>query len=291
MNFNYFSTVRKLGLLGYARLLAGFLLFLWAPISFGDWEIAVPGRGVASQGSFTPMAATLDSYSATDTTPELEALATGLNKDPLKIFNYVRNKIEFQPYFGSHKGAYVTYLDGAGNDMDQASLLIALLKQCNTCTDISYVYGQCDFRTSSQDGVDLDHWLGVKPTIVANCLAFNGFATPVDPRFDHVWVRAKVNGTVYDLDPSFKLHQSFDAISELETKSGYNRTELLGHAGGAGYRSSNTDVVHRGDLNHPVGDVPDQYSLHGTVGQLWLRGGDLRGFRALHLHVPGTDHR
>ncbi len=65
-------------------------------------------------------------------------------------------------------------------------------------------------------------------------------------------------------------------------------SELLGTAGGAGDRAGRADALHRGDLDDPVGDVPDQCALHGLVGQLWFRGGDLRRVRTVHLDVPGA---
>ena len=68
-------------------------------------------------------------------------------------------------------------------------------------------------------------------------------------------------------------------------------SELLGIAGGAGDRTDRADALHGRDLDDPVGDVPDQRALHGAVGQLRLRGGDLRWVRALYLNVPGARDR
>src|SRR5579863_5908003 len=44
-------------------------------------------------------------------TPDIQALATGLQNDPVKIFNYVHDHIQFVPYFGSEKGAELTLLE------------------------------------------------------------------------------------------------------------------------------------------------------------------------------------
>lgn len=176
--------------------------------------------------------------SATAITPELQALASGLNNDPLRIFNYVHNKIAFQPYYGSNKGAQGTYLDGAGNDMDQASLLIALLNQAGFTTT-SYVYGTYYAPDTYWDGNDLAHWLGTTPTLAPNIL--NDGNVPISFynsswsyniwAVDHVWVRATINGRSYDLDPSFKTCQSFSAI-DFKTNSGYSRSQLLTDAAG-----------------------------------------------------------
>ena len=65
-----------------------------------------------SAGTVTAQAAVAYSgASATAITPELQALASGLNNDPVKIFNYVRNKIEYQIYYGCNKGAHLTYIE------------------------------------------------------------------------------------------------------------------------------------------------------------------------------------
>jgi hypothetical protein len=60
--------------------------------------------------------------------PEIKALADSLGKDPIKMYDYVKNTIAYQPYWGSLKGARQTLLEKQGNDCDQASLLISLLR-------------------------------------------------------------------------------------------------------------------------------------------------------------------
>ncbi len=222
------------------------------------WENCVPPQdqmpiavsegssgGAASQSQTNP--ATLSAFnplalvsgpSATAITPELQALASGLNNDPVKIFNYVRNKIVFQPYWGSNKGAQGTYLDGAGNDMDQASLLIALLNQAGYSAT-SYVSGKYTVKNTSPDGNDLAHWVGAPSSYAQNVLYSNyvqvytgtNYGSYILWPFDHVWVRATINGTTYDLDPSYKMSQSFTGI-DYKTASGYSRSQLVSDAGG-----------------------------------------------------------
>lgn len=178
-------------------------------------------------------------------TPELQAVATGLNNDPLAIFNYVRNKVRYQPYYGSCKGAHTTYLDAAGNDMDQASLLIALLNAAGY-TNTSYVYGQITAPDTAADGNDLSHWLACDKSLVAwvlttaditNLTGIN-YTNYTAWTFDHVWVRAVIGGTTYDLDPSWKTSEVVTGI-DFKTISGYSRTQLLSDAGG----TTGTDYV------------------------------------------------
>ncbi|MGH9389338.1 MAG: transglutaminase-like domain-containing protein, partial [Vicinamibacteria bacterium] len=59
--------------------------------------------------------------------PDIVAKAEALGT-PLEIYRFVRNEIEFEVYHGSMKGALGTLWSKKGNDFDQASLLIALLR-------------------------------------------------------------------------------------------------------------------------------------------------------------------
>ena len=171
-------------------------------------------------------------------TAELQSLAAGLGDDPVAIFNYVRNKVRFQPYYGSCKGAHTTYLDSAGNDMDQASLLIALLNAAGYA-DTSYVYGKITARNTAADGNDLSGWLACPPDRVSRVLASAGYpiSSGIDHgsyvawTFDHVWVRVVAGGATYDLDPSWKPSDLVGGI-DIKTISGYSRGQLLDDAGG-----------------------------------------------------------
>ena len=206
--------------------------------------------------------------SPTAITPELQTLATGLNNDPLKIFNYVHNKIEFQPYWGSNKGAHTTYLDGAGNDFDQSSLLIALLKAAGY-TNNSYVYGTYSVPDVSGNGNDLAHWVGATSGWLAiytlgyggvPIISGNGQVTYNLWTFDHVWVRAVINGTSYDLDPSCKMSNLYIG-ADLKTNSGYNRSDLLTAAGGVS-----------------TGDYVQSISRSGVENKLRDYAGNLRNY-------------
>ncbi|MEZ5330525.1 MAG: transglutaminase-like domain-containing protein [Thermoanaerobaculia bacterium] len=56
------------------------------------------------------------------------AQAEALDWDYVRIFEFVRNEIETEWYAGSQKGAEETLRQRAGNDVDQASLLLALCR-------------------------------------------------------------------------------------------------------------------------------------------------------------------
>ncbi|MGH7979144.1 MAG: transglutaminase domain-containing protein, partial [Limisphaerales bacterium] len=82
---------------------------------------------ISGGGGFSPMYSQ-DTPIAETITPDIQALADGLQDDPVKIFNYVHDHIKFVLYFGSKKGAELTLLEKSGNDFDQCALLVALLR-------------------------------------------------------------------------------------------------------------------------------------------------------------------
>lgn len=61
-------------------------------------------------------------------TPAITAKAQELNYNPVKIYEYVRNNIEYVPTYGSIQGADMCLQTKLCNDFDTASLLIALLR-------------------------------------------------------------------------------------------------------------------------------------------------------------------
>jgi len=64
-----------------------------------------------------------DPYAATT----VEDLAKALNYNAVEMYNFVRNNVKYEPYFGFKKGSMATLQTRAGNDWDQARLLEDLL--------------------------------------------------------------------------------------------------------------------------------------------------------------------
>ncbi|MFA7345939.1 MAG: DUF6531 domain-containing protein [Terrimicrobiaceae bacterium] len=240
----------------WARGAASAMLLLSVPLASAEtlpgWQLntsfGVPENGLLPAVPAPPSAKSLstqaDSFmlsmsdfgTATDLTPELTTLAASLRNSPYSIFSYVRNKVEFQPYWGSHKGAHGTYIDGAGNDMDQASLLIALLNAAGY-SQTSYVRGAIIVPVSSVDLHDLVRWLGTSSALAPTAISAAGIPsdTSLLPygflQLNHIWVRAVIDGVSYDLDPSYKRIQQYAGIN-YKGASGYSRTQLLTDAGG-----------------------------------------------------------
>lgn len=168
--------------------------------------------------------------SATDTSPEITELARTLMKDPKLIYDYVHNNIDYVPYYGALKGATLTYLDGSGNDFDQASLMIALLRASGITAQ--YVYGKMTIP-----GDQLAKWLGVNQDwdLIANkVLQWNGIPvtavyTDATTTFYRVWVKATISGTDYLFDPAFKTYDytSENLKIDLPSAMGYSQSEFL----------------------------------------------------------------
>ena len=179
----------------------------------------------------------------------LPELARALKYDANLIYEYVYTNIEYSPTYGLKKGALGTLLDGVGNDMDQAALLVALLRASGYTAN--YQYGKIRLYPA-----DIAAFYGVDatgPCPVGNLLSHGGI--PVDivvsgtPPFDcnspllyidvtHTWVTAtggSLGATTYILDPSYKTYIPATGIS-LATAMSYDRNSLLSSAkSGASY--------------------------------------------------------
>ena len=89
-------------------------------------------------------------------TDDIQELARGLQNDPLKIFLYCRNNIEYEHYFGCKKGATLTLLEGKGNSFDISALMVAMLRAAGYTAN--YRYGLMHLPDSL-----LSEWLSIIP--------------------------------------------------------------------------------------------------------------------------------
>ena len=173
---------------------------------------------------------------------EISELATELGGTPVALYEYVRNHFKYEPYAGSVKGAIQTLREGAGNEWDLASLLIALYRASGI--PARYVVGTVEIPIDRAMS-----WLGVEdPNMAGSLLLSAGRPTSVgisggkivSLRTQHVWVQAYVpfigsrgatsgpGDTWVVVDPSFKTQTvnqtlnvnsipTFDQISYLST--------------------------------------------------------------------------
>jgi hypothetical protein len=176
----------------------------------------------------------LTALSATSPSPGIIELARALQYDPKLIYDYVHNHIDYVPYFGSLKGATLTYLDGSGNDFDQASLFIALLRESanynSSLGSVQYKYGYMTIP-----GADLANWLGVDQNadVIGKVIGSGGIPVvsgyPLSDgttKFRRLWIKANINGVDYLFDPAFKQY-NYKTKIDIGNSMGYNQDDLL----------------------------------------------------------------
>lgn len=206
--------------------LTGLLNSSTPPIS-SPWQ-GEAWRGASSalpDGSYqialanSPTSADLAETIEVQFTPEIRELAADLEYNPTKIFNFVRNYIEYIPTYGSIQGAHRTLMTGKGNSFDQASLLIALLR-------VSGISAKYEYGTVQVDIDKIKNWVGGFTDSMAALRLMASGGIPVKGlveggtikavQFENVWVKAwidyipsrgavhKQGDTWIPLDPSFK---------------------------------------------------------------------------------------
>ncbi|MGM0370870.1 MAG: transglutaminase-like domain-containing protein, partial [Bacillota bacterium] len=174
-------------------------------------------------------------------TPEIKELARQLDNDPVKIYEHVRNNFDYEPYYGSVKGAQQTLWQKSGNDFDQASLLMALYRESDIPT--RYVSGTVTVPIEK-----IKNWVGIEDAKTAlNALSSGGIPTTgltqggkiAYAKLEHTWVEAKVSLKDYAgitteetgktwvaLDPSFKEYQKVEGV-ELEDEVPFDAEGLM----------------------------------------------------------------
>ncbi|MCY1078597.1 transglutaminase domain-containing protein [Archangium lansingense] len=169
--------------------------------------------------------ATSGDLSATDDVQITQAvtdLAISLGKNPVTIYNWVRNNIDYIPSFGSIQGSDATLSKKQGNAFDTASLLIALYRASGI--PARYVYGTIQVPADAAM-----NWVGggvTKPEAAQQLWAQGGVPNVAltnagritHIELEHVWVEAWVDfapsrgqkqhqgDTWVPLDASFKQY-------------------------------------------------------------------------------------
>jgi len=190
---------------------------------------------VATNGSVTGLLTSDDLAETIEVqfTPEIKAKALELGNNPVKIYEWVRNNVEFVPTWGSILGAQMTLLTKQGNAFDTASLLIALLRAAGI--NARYVTGTVELPIDK-----VMNWAGnfSDPMSALDFMSSGGIPTKaltsggkvVAARFEHVWVEAFINyipsrGAKHKngkgdnwipLDPSYKQYSYSNGIEKKE---------------------------------------------------------------------------
>ncbi|MDP6943687.1 MAG: transglutaminase domain-containing protein, partial [Myxococcota bacterium] len=206
-----------------------------APLSTGVGDPPPHGEGAVDPATLPEV--------LPETTPELEELARGLGYDPLAIYNYVHDNIDYEPYFGQRRGPTLTLLDGVGNDFDTAALLVSLLRISGH--ESKYVYGRMTIPLE-----EVANWLGVEPTLSRVNAMLDSAGIPftyVGVRYtlNRVWVWLIVDGENVQLDPAMKRHEPLPNI-DLGELLGYDRETLLSEIQ-VGATVTDTSIQHLND--------------------------------------------
>lgn len=189
----------------------------------------------------TPAAEDLAETDDVQITPAIRDLANQLEKNPVKIYQWVRNNIEFIPSYGSIQGSNLTLQNKRGNAFDTANLLIALYRAAGV--PARYVYGTIEVPADK-----VMNWMGgvTKPEAAQSLLGQGGIPNVAlvsggvvrAIRMEHVWVEAHVDyhpsraainrspNAWVPMDASFKQYQ-FTQGMDIKANVLINRQTLL----------------------------------------------------------------
>jgi hypothetical protein len=164
-------------------------------------------------------------------TQAIQDKAAELNYDPVKIYHWVRNHIEWQPTWGGIQNAELTLSAQRGNATDIASLTIALLRASKI--PARYVHGTIDVPAA-----DFKNWAGGFTEITAAVDFASAGGIPIASvisggqiskiRLEHIWVEAAIDflpsrgarnrdaDSWVEMDPSYKQYdfkKGLDAVA------------------------------------------------------------------------------
>jgi transglutaminase-like putative cysteine protease len=172
---------------------------------------ALDGRAVRAGGAAVRLSSTAVDESLLASTPGADvndryvlALAAKLNNDPLRIFQYVRDNTRFEAYQGALRGARGVIWSGAGNAIDRASLLVALLR----VSGIPARYLRGSIPLADEQRLIRSMFPQIEGVVGVN----DPGLTPSDPEndptllnevADHFWVELNGGSGFTPADPSF----------------------------------------------------------------------------------------
>lgn len=183
-----------------------------------------PPTNTVSIEGYNEAAGTTVMTNETEATPEIVELARSLQNDPVLIYDYVRNHIEFgPPTYGLHHGAYGCFMAGRGSDADQSALLSALLRAAGRTN--RFAMGRVTYSKA-----DVANWLGTSQSRVIQFLANCGYPTVTDSGNNFIvnrfWVEMLDGSTWVRLDPAFKEYGATNGV-DLATIMGYSQTQFI----------------------------------------------------------------
>jgi pimeloyl-ACP methyl ester carboxylesterase len=206
-------------------------------------HLNLPSLQPSTSPSITPAykggdkTATSDDVATTDeapVSPEIAALAQSLNWNPVSIYEYVKNNIDTEWYWGCMKGAEDTLHQKSGNDCDQATLLVALLRASNFPS--RYVRGTVQFFPNIERAKNLT---GISdPSKIADF--FQKAGIPYNPviaggtisnlQIEHIWVESQIPYSNYRgivIDSNGKTWLGLDTSIKVKDYTYNNAQDIL----------------------------------------------------------------
>lgn len=159
------------------------------------------------------------SGSVSQPSARITSLARALEHNPDRIYDFVRNGVEFEPQFGLHKGGEGVLLDGAGGAFDQSQLMVELLRASGI--NARYVLGRVTLGAEAssilkvEDARQACQLLAASgtPSLIngqTQCASVSGALQSVDML--HVWVEAYVDNAWHAFDPSLKQNTRIPSL-------------------------------------------------------------------------------
>lgn len=194
-------------------------------------------------------------------TVDIKSKADEIGSNPIKLYEFVRNNINYQPYAGSRKGAIGALKEFSGNDYDTSSLLISLLRSQNI--PARYAKGKIELTPDKAMA-----WTGtnnIESAVRILASAGNPTTSIIDGgeivavRVDHVWVEAycsvgEYRGYGKDLgekqwipfDASFKEYKQVEGMNLVEkaeiTNENIEELFIFNEKNGDGLGNKNTEL-------------------------------------------------
>ncbi len=190
-------------------------------------------------------------------TQDIQALAAQLNYNPVSIYNWVRNNIEYAPTYGSIQGAEACFQSKQCNDFDTASLLIALLRASNIYAH--YVYGTIEVPIDK-----VMNWVGgfTDQSAALKYIANSGIpvtgvrsgGTIYAAQMEHVWVEAWIDyipsrgavqrqgNTWIPLDASFKQY-TYKSGLDVKQITGFDPSSFANSLINSGVTNTSTGSI------------------------------------------------
>lgn len=150
---------------------------------------------------------------------------------PEAVYEFIKNNVKNEFYYGSKKGAIGTFEELSGNNIDQASLLIAMLQYLGYNAN----YAESTIKLSISQ---INNWTCTSNSqTIANLLGIQANVTQINLDSENkvhifqVWVQVEIDGITYNLDPSFKQYEpQSNSINNKLDDYGIDTEEILDNA-------------------------------------------------------------